>query len=73
MTIKFHCPNCDQKLGATPDLIGELVECPCCKHDVFVPKRKVKTVKLNEKKRSFWSSLRSKFDSERSFSVDDID
>ncbi len=35
--IKFHCPQCDKKIGVPQEFAGKLVRCPRCKQPARVP------------------------------------
>ncbi len=38
-STKFYCPHCQQHLEATPDMFGNIVDCPNCKKKLRIPKR----------------------------------
>jgi hypothetical protein len=38
MTIRFHCPFCEQLLGISGQKAGAVVECPTCHGKVGVPR-----------------------------------
>ena len=35
--FKFNCPECGQKIAATPELSGREIECPACKKKISIP------------------------------------
>jgi hypothetical protein len=37
MPIKFYCPKCEQKLGATDEMVGTIIDCPICGQAMRVP------------------------------------
>ena len=37
MNKTFACPNCKQKLTATPEMAGVLVDCPACGQKIQIP------------------------------------
>jgi len=35
--LVFNCPNCGQSLEAPEELLGSVIECPCCKDSIQIP------------------------------------
>jgi hypothetical protein len=48
--INFLCPYCSQKLEATDELFGQILDCPTCKETIKVPHTKIHKLDNSEKK-----------------------
>lgn len=36
-SMKFHCPTCEQRVSAEPEMRGMIFECPACQNTLTVP------------------------------------
>jgi len=49
--IKFHCPECKQRIGAPPSAVGMKIDCPRCFSTIVIPKTVEESVHVEVRRR----------------------
>ena len=49
--LKFHCPECQQKIAVDSSAAGAKIDCPTCRSTLVVPAASDAPVKLEQRRR----------------------